>query len=99
MRPAPGRAILRRRVREERCGARRECSALRPPREGQTRREAGAQFPRASRRGEEAGLPKGVPRTYWMAAVPAAVSLSAGLATLCAVLAGGAYHQQDATSR
>jgi hypothetical protein len=36
---------------------------------------------------------------YWMAAVPAAVSLGVSLATLCPVLAGGAYHQQDTTSR
>jgi hypothetical protein len=36
---------------------------------------------------------------YWMVAVLAAVSLGVSLATLCAALAGGPYHQQDATSR
>jgi hypothetical protein len=35
---------------------------------------------------------------YWMAAVPEAVSLGVGLATLCDALSGGPYHQQDATS-
>ena len=34
---------------------------------------------------------------YWMVTVPAAVSLGVSLATLCAALAGGPYHQQDAT--
>jgi hypothetical protein len=31
---------------------------------------------------------------YWMAAVPAAMSLGVGLATLCAVLARGPYHNR-----
>jgi hypothetical protein len=35
----------------------------------------------------------------WMVAALAAVSLGVSLATLRAVLAGGAYHQHDATSR
>jgi hypothetical protein len=35
---------------------------------------------------------------YWMVAVPATVSLDVSLATLCAALAGGPYHQQDAAS-
>jgi hypothetical protein len=36
---------------------------------------------------------------YWMVAVPAAVLLGVSQPTLCTALAGGPYHQQDATNR